>query len=190
MNNLLKITDLSFKYENEYILKNINFENSPGKLTGIIGPNGAGKSTLFRLITGTLSATNGEIIIGDQNVSQLSIKNRAKLVSLVPQNPEIPSTFSVYETVLFGRHPYTNLLGWENQKDLDATNESLKLTNIQHLAKRKIQTLSGGEKQKVLISMSVAQNTPITLLDEPTSNLDIDNQILILDTIKNLQKKF
>ena len=188
MNNLLKISNLSFKYEGEHILKNINFENSTGKLTGVIGPNGAGKSTLFRLITGTLKPTNGEIVISGQNVSELSIKNRAKLVSLVPQNPEIPSTLSVYETVLFGRHPYTNFLGWENKKDLDATNESLKLKKIEHLGKRKIQTLSGGEKQKVLISMSVAQNTPITLLDEPTSNLDIDNQILILNTIKNLQK--
>jgi len=188
MKNLLKINNLSFKHEDKYILKNINFENSLGKLTGVIGPNGAGKSTLFHLITGTLSPANGNIIIGDKNISNLSIKNRAKLVSLVPQNPEIPSTFTVYETVLFGRHPYTNFLGWESQKDIDATEKSLELTKIQHLAKRKIQTLSGGEKQKVLISMSVAQNTPITLLDEPTSNLDIDNQILILNTIKNLRK--
>lgn len=188
MNNFLEIINLSFKHEDKYILKNINFKNSTGKLTGVIGPNGAGKSTLFRLITGTLNPTNGEIIIGDQNIANLSVKKRSKLISLVPQNPEMPSDFTVFETVLFARHPYTNFLGWENQKDLDATNESLELTKIKHLSKRKIQTLSSGEKQKVLISMSVAQNTPITLLDEPTSNLDIDNQILILNTIKNLQK--
>ena len=183
---MLSIANLQFKYDGNLILNGLNLEVGKGELIGIVGPNGSGKTTFLRLISGVLSPDFGRIKICDIDNNNLNSSQRAKLLAVVPQNGRPPLNFSVQDIVFMGRNPYQKFLRSETEHDIDAVNWAMRVTNISHLATRNLASISGGEIQRTLVAMALAQKTPILLMDEPTSSLDLAYQLDILEILRVL----
>ena len=179
----IRLSGVSFFYKETNILDNVSLRINHGELVAIVGQNGTGKTTFMKLISGLLEPTTGEISIDGQDLSTLSAHNRAKAVSFTPQNPILPSQVSVFDFVMLGRNSHLYLLEWETSADIRLVEEALVSTGIGRLRNRYITELSSGELQRVMISMSIVQQAKISLLDEPTSNLDIANQSSIMKLI-------
>ncbi|MEW6652604.1 MAG: ABC transporter ATP-binding protein [Bacteroidota bacterium] len=189
--NVIKLNNLSFtyarqKYSAGFKLSIDNFVVSEGEFTSIIGPNGCGKSTLLKLIAGLLTPAAGSIEVYGKTSGKTNLNNYAKLISYVPQMSYSVFPFSVYEIVMMGRTPYLNLLGFEKQADVTAVKDSLAKLEIEHLAMKGINEISGGEAQRVFIARALAQDAKIILLDEPNAHLDIEHQITIFELLKKL----
>ncbi|MED5449745.1 MAG: ABC transporter ATP-binding protein, partial [Chloroflexota bacterium] len=180
----IKIQDVSYSYGHEDVIKKINLNFLPGQLVSLVGPNGAGKTTLLKLISGALEPTSGKIHIYDQLSESLSHKERALLISLVPQNPNLPEEMGISDFIMLGRNPHLKLLQWESSEDFEVVQESIALTEIDHLIQRKLGEVSGGERQRIMLAMAMTQRSPIMLLDEPTSNLDISHQTKVMNLIE------
>ena len=157
-----------------------------GSMVGIGGPNGVGKSTLMKLIAGTMRPSEGSVRVEGSDISRLSSKARARLVAVVPQSPELPAGAKALEVVLMGRNPHLGLLSWETEDDLSIALEAMLVTDTQDLLDRPVDQLSGGERQRVAIAMALAQQTPVLLLDEPTANLDLAYQPVIMQMLRDL----
>ena len=157
-----------------------------GTVTALAGPNGVGKSTLLRLIAGAIRTDQGTVEVMGHDISTMSGRERARLVAMVPQSPELPQGASALEVVLMGRNPHLGLLSWETSTDVDIALESLRMTDAAQLAERPVQQLSGGERQRVAIAMALAQQTPVILLDEPTASLDLAYQPTIMLLLRDL----
>jgi len=185
----LRIKGISFRYDSIQALEDVTFTAVGGEILGIIGPNGSGKTTLLRCINRTLEPQVGVVLIDDRDVTHLSRREIAQQMGLVPQDAAITFPFTVLEAVLMGRHPYRSILGGETPRDLEIVNEALRLTNTLHLASRPITGLSGGEQQRVIIARALAQEPDVLLLDEPTSHLDINHQLEILELVRRLTKE-
>ena len=185
---MLNVKDLRFSYNGAAVLNGLDLAAEGGEMVGVVGPNGAGKTTLFRLISGILKPPVGSITIGGADVSALSPRERAKLVAVVPQGPTLPVGFSVLDLVLMGRNPHLKLLQWESAADLEIAARSMEKTQVLSLADRPLGTLSGGERQRAVIAMALSQETPVLLLDEPTSNLDLAHQTQVMDTIRDVHR--
>ncbi|MGL5089082.1 MAG: ABC transporter ATP-binding protein [Cetobacterium sp.] len=183
----IKIKNLSFSYEDKEILKNLEVNIKKGKMTGILGPNGCGKSTFLKNILGYLSPNNGEIVFNGKDSSQLSKKEKAKIISLVPQKSSLMTNMSVKDFVLMGRLPHlkSNWSGYSFH-DLNHVQDNLKLLNLESFAERVAISLSGGEFQRVLLARALTQNPEILLLDEPTSALDLNHAVDLLNKVKKL----
>jgi iron complex transport system ATP-binding protein len=160
-----------------------------GELVGIVGPNGAGKTTLLRLISGVLRPSQGRIVVQGTDLASLKARERATLVAVVPQSPQLPSGLRVIDLVLMGRNPHLGLLEWESRHDLEVARLVMEQTDIGRLADRPIGRLSGGERQRVLIALALAQEAPVLLLDEPTASLDLSHQAAIMDLVKSVQRQ-
>ena len=173
-------------YGERDVLNGLELEVAQGTLTALAGPNGVGKSTLLRLIAGVFRPSRGEIQVMGQDVFAMSGKQRARLVAVVPQNPDLPRGASALEVVLMGRNPHLSLLAWETAADVEIAIESLRMTSAEHLMERPVHQLSGGERQRVAIAMALAQQTPVILLDEPTANLDLAYQPAIMRLLREL----
>ena len=186
---MLSIEKLAFSYGDKIVIDGFDLEVRPGELVGIVGPNGTGKSTLLRLISGVLKADSGVIRLNGRDQAGLKAKERALLVSVVPQNPRMPLGFRVIDLVLMGRNAHLSLLQWESRRDTEVAREALELTDTLDLADRVIDSLSGGERQRVIIAMALAQESPIMLLDEPTSNLDLSHQTGVMDLVTTVQRR-
>jgi len=183
---MLKVTNLSAAYGDKVVLNKINFELPSGKIFGLIGPNGAGKSTLIRTLSGVLPLRSGIVTIDGQNVSELSTLERARKVAVVPQAQQMPPAFSALETVQLGRTPHLNWLGQLSESDSEIVRSAMIRTHTWEFADRRVGELSGGEQQRVLLARALAQSAPILMLDEPTSNLDLQYQISLLDQVYQL----
>ena len=179
----IRLDGVSFFYKETNILDNVSLCINHGELVALVGQNGTGKTTLMKLIAGLLEPTTGEISIDDKYIRTLSPQNRATAVSFTPQNPILPSRVSVFDFVMLGRNSHLSLLEWESSADIKLVEEALVATGIKPLRNRYITELSSGELQRVMISMSIVQQAKISLLDEPTSNLDIANQSSIMKLI-------
>lgn len=186
---MLVVEDLTFAYKDRAVFQGLNLDSREGELVGIVGPNGAGKSTLLRLISGVLRASSGRISIGGTDLSTLNQGQRARLVSVVPQNSQTPAGFSVLDLVLMGRNPHMKLLQWEGRRDLEIVTNAMELTDTLALAHRPVTNISGGERQRVLVAMALAQEAPVMLLDEPTSSLDLSHQTGVMDLVKSVQQE-
>jgi len=186
---LLNVDNIQFAFNGLRILNGIDLKVGYGELIGVVGPNGSGKTTLLRLISGVVKPCGGRIHIDGEDLSVMSPSRKASYVAIVPQNPRLPMGFSVQELVLMGRNPHLNLLQSEGVRDFDISRQALELTGVAHLADRHVDTLSGGEQQRVVIAMALAQDAPLLLLDEPTSNLDLAHQVAIMDMVRGLQKE-
>jgi len=186
---LLTIDNVFFRYNDVDIINDFNLRVQQGEMLALVGPNGTGKTTLIQLISGVLQPVKGTIRIFNNNLSSIKPIDRAKLVSVVPQNPILPADFKVLDLVMMGRNPYLGLLQWEGLKDFEIARWAMSLTNVCHLENRLINTLSGGERQRVLIAMALTQKSPLLLLDEPTSNLDLGHQTRVMDLIKSIQQE-
>ncbi|MCC5911291.1 MAG: ABC transporter ATP-binding protein [Clostridiaceae bacterium] len=183
----LQVRNLSFKYHRDNILENISFDIEAGNLLGLLGPNGMGKSTLLKCISHILPPQSGNIIIFEKNLRSFSIKEKAKIISYVPQSTYSSFPMSVVDTVLMGRIPYINMKITKNDKDKAFA--ALEMLNLEDYAFKNINELSGGERQQVIIARSIAQEPSLLILDEPTSNLDLKNQMDVLEKIKNIVKE-
>lgn len=185
---VLKVKNLSCGYDAREIIKNVSFSVKEGEFLGIIGPNGAGKTTLFRAITKVLNPWKGSILYKDKDIFEISPRDFARDVAVIPQILEVPFAFSVEEFVLMGRFPHTGRFEGMGKRDYKVLEDALKLTDTSSLRERKTCELSGGEMQRVVLAQGFAQEPRLLLLDEPTSHLDIAHQVQVLDLIKKLQE--
>jgi ABC-type cobalamin/Fe3+-siderophores transport system ATPase subunit len=183
---MLEIKDLSLNLGAEPVLNNINLSANPGEILGIIGPNGAGKTTLLRAIAGVIPIKSGIMELDGEDLVKKSIIERAKLIASVPQASTLPASFSVLDMVMLGRTPYLNWLGQTSPLDEEISYTALQQTQSMDLSQRKLGELSAGEQQRVLLARALAQCTPVLLMDEPTTHLDLRFQIELLDLVKLL----
>ena len=185
----LRINNIACRYESANVLENINFSATGGDFIGVIGPNASGKSTLLKAISKILKPHTGAVLLNERDVYTLKSTEIAKNLAVVPQESVISFAFTALEIVLMGRTPHLSRFEVEGIKDLIIAKKAMELTNAWHLRERPINTLSGGEKQRVIIARALAQKPKVLLLDEPTHHLDINHQIEILDLVKRLNKE-
>jgi len=183
---MLRAESISVAYESRQVLHDIYLDLIPGQVLGVIGPNGSGKSTLVRALSGVLPLQSGSVFINGKDILHLPVNLRARLISVVPQAGQIPLVYTAWETVLFGRTPYLNWFGLVSARDELIARKALARTDSQDLAKRPMGELSSGEQQRVLLARAIAQATPVLLLDEPTSHLDLHYQINLLELVRSL----
>ncbi len=186
---LLKVDRITFGYGAEVVLDGIGLEVGRGELVGLVGPNGSGKTTLLRVISGVLSASSGRVSVDGQDLAGLRARSRARLVSVVPQNPQLPEGFTVRELVLMARNSHLELLEWEGSGDVEVATRAMMETSTFDLADRALGMVSGGERQRAVVAMALAQDAPVMLLDEPTSNLDLAYQTGIMDLVVRLMEE-
>lgn len=189
MNILLKVDNLYGGYGREDVIKDVSFDIEKGEFLGIIGPNGSGKSTLLRLMSRALLPKREMILFEDRDVTMMSLKELCRSIAFVPQETMISFSFTVWEIALMGRIPHLGRLQLETRSDFEITKNSLSLTDSLQLREKKIDQLSAGERQRVIIAKALAQEPVLLFLDEPTSHLDIGHQIQILDLLKGLNRK-
>lgn len=182
----LRLDNVSLGYNKQTVLHDISLEAKPGEILGIIGPNGSGKSTVIRGITRLIKPSSGQIFLNDKNIADMSHRDLAQLVSVVPQNPILPELFTALEVVLMGRTPHLGLLRYEGEHDLAVVQRAMEATQTLAFAERRVGELSGGERQRLTIARALAQEPKIMLMDEPTANLDINYQIETLDLARQL----
>lgn len=185
----ISLQGVSFAYERQNVLDGISFQVCKGDFLAVLGPNGSGKSTLLKAIDSQIQIQQGSISLLGRDIKEYSARELAKEVALVPQQSPVASGFSVQETVLMGRFPYQGLLGLEGKKDLDVARQAMQSTKVEHLRNRKLNQLSGGELQRVLLARALCQEPRIILLDEPTSSLDPAHQVRIMDLLERLHQE-
>lgn len=187
--DIIKIQDITVKYGDYEVLKNISFNIKKGEFTSIIGPNGAGKSTVLKAIMKNIDLSSGDISIKDKSIKKMSHKEKARIIGFVPQEFNISFDFTVYEIVAMGRNPYLSKFEKSKYDDNKIIEESLIKTNTYEFKDKYFNSLSGGEKQRVIIARALAQQPEILILDEATSSLDIHHQLDILELIHSLNRE-
>jgi len=189
---LLRVADVSFGYANReagvFALHDVSVAIPRGSLTGLLGPNGCGKTTLLMLMSGVLRPARGGVTLEGTDVRRLSRRQLARRLAVVPQETHPAFEYTVMEMVLMGRHPHLGVLALEGPADLDIAREALAATGTEHLADRAFATLSGGEKQRVVIASALAQAADVLLLDEPTASLDLRYQLEIASLLQDLNR--
>ena len=183
---MINISNLSFSYTDKNVLKDISLHIQEGDFCALMGLNGSGKTTLLMLITRLLAEFSGNIKIHNKNIAEYTHKALAQQIAFVPQREEIIFDFSVYDTVMMGRNPYQSRWTGESIEDKRIVEEVLANCRLSSLRNRMLTQLSGGEMQRTLIARAMAQQTPVLLLDEPLSNLDIIHKFEIMDILKKL----
>lgn len=182
----IEIENLTFNYKTKRILEDISIKAEAGSFLGVLGPNGTGKSTLLKSIAGLLKIEKGNIKIFEKDIKDYKVKEIAQTISYVPQHTGSNFPISVIDAVAMGRTPFIS--GKLSETDKDKVFAAISLLELDEFAFRDINELSGGERQKVLIARSIVQETKIMLLDEPTSSLDIKNQLDVLVKVKEIIK--
>lgn len=183
---MLEIEALKVSYRSKPILQDVSLVVQSGQVTALVGPNGAGKTTLIRAASGVIVPQAGSIRVAGRDLASLSPSERARFLAVVPQARNLPPAFKVWETVSLGRTPHLGWLGQQSQTDRQRTHWALKRTHTLELANRRVDELSGGEQQRVLLARALAQETPILLLDEPTAHLDLHHQSALLNLVREL----
>lgn len=183
---MIELKNLSFSYEDRTIFRRISASFEKGVFYGILGANGCGKTTLIRLLCALEKPKEGKILLNGKEYSTYSSMELARQVSLLPQSRELPSV-SVEELVSRGRYPYLGLTKRFSSEDRAAVKDALRKAKIQNLAHRNVSTLSGGERQRVCMGLVLAQNTPVVLLDEPTTYLDISHRMGLAEELQSLR---
>jgi len=189
MTAAIELNDVTFGYRpTEPVLRQVNVTVESGTFLAVAGPNGAGKSTLLNLLAGLHRPQSGTISIEGADVHSYHRQALARKLAIVRQEFVPAFGFSVTETVMMARTPYFGQLGFESQNDRRIVAEALDLTETTRFASRLLAELSGGERQRVFIARALAQETPILLLDEPTSFLDLKHQVGIYDLLRSIQR--
>lgn len=188
--NILTTSNLSIGYKTKtatnVIAQSLNLNLQQGKLIALIGANGVGKSTLLRTITGIQKPISGSVLLNGKNIQDLDTLTLAQNLSIVLTEKLPPSNLTVFELIALGRQPYTNWIGTLSDVDIAKVNDAMALTQISHLAAKKHYEISDGQMQKVLISRALAQDTPLIILDEPTTHLDLLHKVALFKLLKKL----
>lgn len=184
---MLELHEVSVRIGQKQILRDVTFSLQPHSLTALVGRNGSGKSTLLSCVNQQLPYT-GEITEGEKNLALIPPRERAKAVAILPQILPAPHV-TAYEMAAFGRNPYLDFTGRLTEKDRQIVAAALADANAAELAERYVDTLSGGEQQRVQLAMILAQNTPIALLDEPTSHMDQSHETAFLELLRDLKQR-
>jgi iron complex transport system ATP-binding protein len=186
--DLLWADNVSFRYAPgaPLVVDGVTVRFADGALAGILGPNGSGKTTLLRLLSGTRSPTRGRVWLGQRPLAQLSRREAARQIAVVPQETELAFEYRAIEIVLMGRHPHLGVFTVEGPDDLRIAEEAMAATGTHHLSERQFHELSGGEKQRVVIAAALAQSASLLLLDEPTASLDLGYQLEIAALLSRL----
>ncbi|MCD4740888.1 MAG: ABC transporter ATP-binding protein [Desulfobacteraceae bacterium] len=195
----IKVKNLSFahdidkndgaKTKADKTINNFNIEFTEGKFYSLLGPNGSGKTTFLDLLTGFLKPATGSIFLDNQNILSFSRKELAKKIALVSQDYYINFPYTVKEVVTMGRHPYMGRFSSLDKEDINIVNDVAATTEINNLMARKITRLSGGERQRCIFARALCQKTPVLLLDEAFSNMDINHSFNLLKNIKKQIKE-
>ncbi|GBE56940.1 MAG TPA: ABC transporter ATP-binding protein [Euryarchaeota archaeon] len=177
--------DLEVCYGENLILKGISLAPREGSLLGVIGPNGSGKTTLLKTLSNILKPISGVVYLNGSEIGSLTSRETARNLAVVPQDTGVGFDFTAYELVLMGRTPHIGRFEKESRTDRNIAADAMRLTHTEDLKDRLVTTLSGGERQKVVIAKALSQEPNVLLLDEPTANLDIKNQLEVMGLIKN-----
>jgi iron complex transport system ATP-binding protein len=192
---MLRASDIAFGYtsrqpgSSSFSLSDVSVDIARGSLTGLLGPNGCGKTTLLRLLSGVTRPHGGQITLDGIDLATLSRRDAARHLAVVPQETHPAFDYTVMEMVLMGRHPHLGAFQLEGPSDLAIARESLAATGTAHLADRDFNTLSGGEKQRVVIAGALAQAAELLLLDEPTASLDLGYQLEVAALLSRLNRE-
>ena len=184
-----ELKGVSFSYSEKTVVNRISLSITPGRFCGIIGPNGSGKTTLLDLLAKHRKPTNGRIAYKGKDLGSYSTKQLSREIALVPQNFYINFPFTVKEVVMMGRYPHIPRFSAPSTEDIDAVKEIMEKTGVSEFADRLITELSGGERQRVVFARALAQDTRVLILDEATSNLDINHSISLLNICESRIKK-
>jgi iron complex transport system ATP-binding protein len=187
MNPAVTVQNVSHAFDGQNVLRDLDFQVAGGLFFSVIGPNGSGKTTLLKLLAGLLALKSGRIEVLSRSINAYSARALARRIAYVPQSAPMAFAFSVTQVVLMGRAPHLGMLGFEGQTDRQLALQAMETTGVQHLAGRRLDQLSGGEQQRVLIARAICQQPRILLLDEPTAALDLAHQVRIMDLLERLK---
>ena len=192
---MLRASDLSYRYSTRndqprrFMLRDVSVNVARGSLTGLLGPNGCGKTTLLKLLSGVLRPHQGAVALNDAPLAGMSRREVARHMAVVPQETHPAFDYTVMEMVLMGRHPHLGVFALEGPRDFAVARDALRATGTDHLEDRSFSTLSGGEKQRVVIAAALAQASDILLLDEPTASLDLGYQLEVASLAARLNQE-
>ncbi|NLY46922.1 MAG: ABC transporter ATP-binding protein [Tissierella sp.] len=182
----LTVKDLSVKYSEKEIVKKVSLETSDNSFVALLGPNGSGKSTLLRSIYRVLKPSGGIILFDGKDSEDISNRKLAKEMAVVSQMNNLNFDFTVKEIVMMGRTPHLNILQSESSKDYEIVNSALEDVGMEDYGNRSYTSLSGGEKQRIMLARAIAQEPKLLILDEPTNHLDVRFQLQTLSIVKKL----
>jgi iron complex transport system ATP-binding protein len=183
---VLRVENVSVDIRGTRILREISFAARGGEVMALLGPNGCGKSTLIKTILGLYGMTSGSVSFEGRDISRHSRKKHALIFAYMPQNTASNSSFTVLETIVMGRYPYLGIFGGYTKRDFEIARDAIKRTGLSGFEDRPVSSLSGGEAATVMLARSLAQDTPVILLDEPMSSLDPGHALAVADIIKSL----
>ena len=185
----VRAVDLTYQVEGARLLDRVALEAGRGELVGLIGPNGAGKSTLLRTISGLVRRQEGSVSLEGRDVDEMSPKEVARTLALVPQLAPYTYGFTALEVVIMGRYPHMGRFQVEGASERRAALDAMRLTRVDGFVDREVTTLSGGERQRVFVARALAQHPRLLLLDEPTTNLDIQYQLQVMELVRGLTRE-
>lgn len=185
----LSVLGLRVSYGEREVVRGVDLDVAPGEVVGLVGPNGGGKTTLLKAITRGVAWRAGEVRIDGEDVASLGARELAQRVAVVPQGPSLPVGFLAREIVVMGRTAYLRFLDQEGPADYAKADAALASLGAGGLAYRRVEDLSGGERQNVVLARALAQETPLLLLDEPTANLDVGHQVVISKLLRRLAEE-
>lgn len=190
MNQILKATDLTAGYGRKVIIDHQDISIPDGQITGLIGPNGSGKSTLFNTLNGFEAPIDGTVALAGKPITTFNARQRAQQIACLPQRTMIPEGVTVFELVSYGRYCRQRGLHRLSKADRSAIHDAIQAVHMTEMTNELLTNLSGGQQQRALIAMTLAQDSRILMLDEPTTYLDLTNQLEILNLLRELNQQF
>jgi ferric hydroxamate transport system ATP-binding protein len=185
----LSARELRLQYGDTVVVASLSLALEAGQITALVGPNGSGKSTILRSFARLLKPAGGAVYLDGRDIATLPTREVARRLAILPQGPEAPEGVTVWELVGHGRYPHRGLIRSPTAADLTAIRWALEVTGLEAFAQRPVDRLSGGERQRAWIALALAQETPVLLLDEPTTFLDIRHQVEVMALVRRLNRE-
>ncbi|MEO8041597.1 MAG: ABC transporter ATP-binding protein [Acidobacteriota bacterium] len=182
---MLEVREISVRFGQRKVVEGVSLELPAGEIVALLGPNGAGKTTLLRALNGSVTLQSGEVTLDGISIGELSRREIARSIAVVAQENETKFPITVLEFILAGRFTRGAAFGWETAADVDAANRALEMCDLTGFGHRLMNELSGGERQRVVLARALAAETRVLLLDEPTANLDLAHQALMLKLVRD-----